>query len=538
MSVVFSLNPFAKLNLPNALQVFKTPFFNLLGDPLQVVLFLGFFVVAFVISLLNAPPKINEKKDQVKMLLFLVVLLAFAINLFQVIKAQSVNQKTTQASSSYLAPFSYSWYATVETLKQPKDALFGVGPDNFSTVYNRIKPITYNQTPLWNSGGLSQSRSYILGLWAETGLLGLLALGLIFLVTVKELLSLSEKGKPSYLLYLTGYLFAVMFFFPPSLPVVFLFFLTLATITHEKNSLSANDTSGKIVFHLPDLPLIYGGVSILLVILIIVATYLLGRSYVAELYFKKSLDGFAKNNAKIVYDNMRIAVVQNPFIERFRLNFAQVNLLIANNIASKPQDKLSDQDRQNITQAIQAAISEAKAAVALNQQKSTNWENLALIYRNILNIAQGAEIWAISSYQRAILLDPQNPMYRLNLGGIYYSLGSYDEAIKFFEQAVVLKPDWANAHYNLAWTTYKKNDFVRAVNELQNAIMFIDPQKDRVDFEKAQSELEMFKTKLPKQEQQSTGSAEVKPSQLSLPTSAPKVEPKIKLPKTASPEAK
>ena len=127
-------------------------------------------------------------------------------------------------------------------------------------------------------------------------------------------------------------------------------------------------------------------------------------------------------------------------------------------------------------------------------------------------------------------------MYRLNLGGIYYSLGSYDEALKFFEQAVILKPDWANANYNFAWASYQKGNYQQAVNAIQNAITLIDPQKDRTDFEKAQTELEMFKTKLPKQEPPATESAQ--PSTLTLPTPQPTLEPKIQLPKSASPEAK
>lgn len=99
-----------------------------------------------------------------------------------------------------------------------------------------------------------------------------------------------------------------------------------------------------------------------------------------------------------------------------------------------------------------------------------------------------------------------------------------------------MKPDWANAHYNLAWTSYQKADYVRAASELQTAISLIDPQKDRADFEKAQSQLETFKAKLPKETSTATESAQ--PTQLTLPTPAKPVEPKIKLPSEASPEAK
>ena len=95
--------------------------------------------------------------------------------------------------------------------------------------------------------------------------------------------------------------------------------------------------------------------------------------------------------------------------------------MIANNLAQKDPKKITEQDRQTITQAIQASISEGKAVISLNPQRADGWQNLASIYLNIINAAQGADVWTISAYQRAILADPQNPTYRVGLGGVYYS---------------------------------------------------------------------------------------------------------------------
>jgi len=274
--------------------------------------------------------------------------------------------------------------------------------------------------------------------------------------------------------------------------------------------------------------------------------YILGRSYLAEIYFKKALDGVVKNDAKQAYENMRQAIILNPYIERFRLNFSQLNLLLSNNIAAKasqPQEKdkkpsqLSEQDRQNISQAIQAAIAEGKAAISLNPQKAQNWENLAQIYQNIINIAQGADVWTISSYQRAIVADPQNPVYRLNLGGVYYSLGNFEEASKIFEQAVILKPDWPNAYYNLAWANFQKQKYQEAVSAMENVIKLLDPKKDKNDYEKAKKELEEFKKKLPQEEKQATEEGKTQPK-LTLPSPIPTTTPQIQLPKEASPEAR
>jgi Cytochrome c biogenesis factor len=236
-----------------------------------------------------------------------------------------------------------------------------------------------------------------------------------------------------------------------------------------------------------------------------------------------------------LYENVRQAIILNPFIERYRTNFSQLNLIIANNLASKAtKDKpLSEQDKQNISLAIQSAISEAKVAVSLNDKKAQNWENLAQIYRNIIKLIQGADVWAISAYQRAIVVDPQNPVYRLTLGGIYYSLGNYDDANNLFIQAVSLKPDWPLAYYNLAWSYYQKEKYQEAVVSMENVLRFLDPKKDEIDYKKAKKELEEFKKKLPKEEEQSTqeGKTQLK---LTLPSPIP-TTPQIQLPKEASP---
>jgi len=286
----------------------------------------------------------------------------------------------------------------------------------------------------------------------------------------------------------------IFHYLPGFIAIILLFIFVTKVILSKKTVLNKKP-------YLYSLPL-------LLIGLLVASFYLLARAYLAEFYFKKSL---AVKNVKEIYDYQRLAIITNPFIERFRLSFSQTNLLIANSLAIKvntPEvepnlhdntsgvNELSAQDRQTISKAIQAAIEEAKAAVSLNEKKAANWENLGSVYRNLLNTADGADAWAISSYQRAIVLDPQNPKYRLDLGGVYYALKNYDEASRYFEQAITLKPDWPNAHYNLAWTYYQKGSYAKAISSMQTVISLLSRQKNSTELIKAQKDLEEFKLKL------------------------------------------
>ena len=540
LTIVFFFQPFKNTSLPQSLQFLKNPAFTPVGSFLDLAFILGFFLIHGLTRIFkDKETQVNSNKNIIHYSLLIINLTALSLTLYSLLKPVLTNFNQFQPFSTNLPPFRLSWYAAIEILKKIDTAIFGVGIDNFSSIFTQVKDLAYNQSSLWQINSFSLSRSTILHILTETGLFGLLAFILLLFQAFK--LAFVQKD----LLPLFGYSLFIIAFFPPSLIVWFLFFIVLSQLSTKALESSHQNLSE---INLAAFPPVYLGISAVSFLFIIIGGYFLGRSYLSEYYFKKGLDGVAKNDARQAYDNIRQAIVLNPFIERYRISFSQLNLLIAEGIAAKanqPQGKdkkpyqLTEQDRQNITQAIQTAISESKAAVTLNPQKALHWENLAGIYRNIIGTAQGADVWTVSAFQRAIVADPQNPIYRLNLGGIYYSLGNFEEAARLFEQTVSLKPDWANAHYNLAWADYQRQNYQRAVAEMQNAIALLNPQKDKTDLEKAQKELEEFKKKLPKEEKQATESAGSQPSKLSLPTPpTTQISPKIELPKEASPEAK
>jgi len=533
LTIFYFFTPFKNAVLPTALQVLKDPYFTPVGSYLDTVLFLGFIAVLAFSQLISK----KEKKTTILASVSLVFsLIAVSYISFILIKTKDL---------LVLPPYNLSWFAAVETLKLPLTALFGVGVDNFSSMFTRVKDAGYNISPLWQISSFNVSRSAFLHIFTETGFVGTVAFVLLFLQQIKRGL---EGSKDIKKIFPVLYLIVISLFFPPSLIVFFIIFLGLIGIGYHEKQEEHEDTTVLNMGSILPLYIIIVAFSLLFVG---VSGYFVGRSYVAELYFKKSLDGFAGKNVKTVYDNMRKAVMQNAYVERFRLNFSQTNLLIANNIASKATPvvdevtgqkktpQLTEEERTMVSQAIQAAIQEAKTTVTLNPQKASNWENLAIIYRNIINVAQGADAWTVSAYQRAIMLDPQNPMYRVSLGGIFFSFKNYDEAEKAFEQAIAVKQDWANSYYNLAWSAFQKQDYQKAVIAMQNTLSLLDPKKEKADYEKAAADLIEFKKKIPEEKAPvKAADTSAKPSQLNIPTpQALEVEPKIQLPKTASPEA-
>jgi len=540
LTIIFYFQPFKNITLPQNLAFLKNPGFTPVGSQLDLAILLGFFLIIGIVQIIKQgrPQGIAPTKKTILHSSFLIFnLLALFLTIYSLVKP-------VQPIQLILPPFRLSWFAALEILKNPQTALFGIGLDNFSSFFTRVKDFAYNQSPLWQINSFNVSRSAILQIFTETGILGLLAFGLLIFSVFRQLVKGGHGGPPLQFISLFVYLIISLLIFPSSLIVWFLFFvmlgLTVPAGRQVNQTPTTDSTDSTDSTDLTNLLPIYLGIIVISLGLIGVSGYFLGRAYASEYYFKKSLDGIINNNVKQVYDNQRQAIILNPYIERFRSNFSQTNLLIANNLAQKDPKKITEQDRQTITQAIQASISEGKAVISLNPQRADGWQNLASIYLNVINAAQGADVWTISAYQRAILADPQNPIYRVGLGGVYYSLEKYDDALKFFEQAISLKPDWPNASYNFAWANFQKKNYPQAVNAMQNVLNLLNPKLNKADYEKAKGELEEFKKMLPKEEVTTDKTDEAaSQSNLNLPTPpTTQISPKLELPKDASPEAK
>lgn len=538
ITIVLFFQPFAKMKLPAMYQFLNNSSFNTIGTRFDLVIFLGFTSVFFLSQFLSRAVKRQ-------MVLNGVILGANAVALGLSIYG------AVKEGGFVFPPFTQSWYAAVEVLKSPLTALFGVGLDNYASMFTRVKDLAYNQSKVWQISSFNFARSTFLHVFTEAGLFGVISFILLSLLLLKtsakkELGGFSMQHNP--LILSTLYVILVLLLFPPSLNALFLLFFILSLVSIAAPQEKPEGHS----FLLEKLLPLYLGIVIVSILFIGTSVYFLGRVYASEYYFKLAMDGYTKNDVKELYDNIQKSILINPFNERVRTNFSQANILIANNIASKvsqpasgaeaqPSERkteLTEQERQMVTQAVQAAIAEAKAVVTLNPQKAANWENLAFIYRNIISVAQGADSWTVSAYERAIVADPQNPLYRLQLGGLYYMLGNYDEASKLFEQSVGVKPDWANSHYNLAWAVFQKQNYQRAASEMQTVLTLVDPKANKKDYEQAQKDLEEFKKKLPKEEAKPATGEAAGEQQLTLPTPPEQeISPKIELPETASPEA-
>lgn len=494
-AVVFGLLPFQNLILPAGVQFLKNPQFTPLGTTLDRTLFLGFFFLHQLSHVVSIDIKKISHAARWSVF-FIISAISLFISLYLIVSDKSVLPR--------LAPYRTSWYAAVDTLKNPRTAIIGVGLDNFESMFTRAKVPSYNDTPVWEMN-FNQGRSFVFHLMTETGVLGLMTFFLIFGAVFKRL-AIRER-------VLMLYLLAVFFLLPPSFIMLFLFFM-LMVIAEESHK---NARSVNVNFDAPA-PLPLYAFIVCALIVIFMTGYWAGRAYFAEHAFKQAVDAILRNRLSVGYTDMRRAVLLNPFTERFRSSFAQLHVAIVYNIVgSKKAEKISKEDSQDMALAVKTAISEAQAATGLNGEKADHWGKLAGVYEAFSGLAQGADQMASVSYERALMADSINPNLYFRLGSIYYRGKNFPRAADFFTQAARLKPDWANAQYNLAWSLFQKKDYETAVSVMENVLTLVKAKSP--DFQRAIADLDEFRKKLPKEEKQESLPQETKSEQggLSLP---------------------
>ena len=477
---------------------------------LPLLIFLGTIFVLNIVQIVKQFKKNNYSSSFYGLLLSILIIAGgIAINLFGLIK---IGRPIT-------LPYSTSWAIAIESFKNWQIFFFGVGPVSFIDAFSQFKPLSYNLTPFW-SFRFGVSGNFYLHLLSTIGILGLSA----WLWLVWQVIKLKKN---SAVFFATLFVFTVMLFYPVSILTIFTLFILLAL-------LAVNSPSGQYTERSVVLP------AIILIISILFAStsfYFIGRAYLAEVYFKQSLDAFASNNGNIAYDKQVRAIELNPFSDSYHIAYSQTNLALADSLAGKAD--LSDQDRQTITSLVQQSIREAKLAVALNRKKIINWENLAQIYRQLISFAEGADQWAITTTKQAISLDPNNPRLKLNLGGIYYAFANYDEAILWFQKTIEDKPNFANGYYNLSAAYREKADYQRAYEYMQATLSLITVGTE--DYQKASLELEQLAKNLPAAQATDSGSQQqeeaVKPQLMEPePLPEPVITPPLELPQESAPE--
>jgi tetratricopeptide (TPR) repeat protein len=413
-------------------------------------------------------------------------------------------------------PFRVSWGIAASSLINTP--FLGSGPASFAYNYSAFRPAETNMTRYWNFRFDSAYNEFLTTLSTQ-GVLGLLAIIFFAAVVLNFALrglrdeentiasALAAAAMIGIVLMLVHVTTAVMM-------VTFMIVLAMLMATHKSTSNKVEElTIGIKASKITDSSLVAGDI-LPIVIFLPVSIFVIWAGWIsvsmlrADMAHRMALntvstDPIATYNYLVEAENL------NPNADLYRVDLAQTNFAIANAIAAakapseaSPTGSLTDEDKAQIQQLIQQSIREAQIAAALSPRNSVNYEVLANIYRQISGIAQDSLTFSLSAYGQAIALDPMNPILRLSVGGVYYTAQNYDLAIRFFTDAVNLKPDYANAYFNLSIALRDKGDLQSAQQVAERLVAILQKDTNNPDYKLAGDYLADLKARI------ATGSAQ------------------------------
>jgi tetratricopeptide (TPR) repeat protein len=386
--------------------------------------------------------------------------------------------------------------------------LWGMGPNTFQMVFNQNKSIQMNMGPFWDFN-FTRPVNQVLDDLSSLGLLGFLVSSYFIyrlLELIKHIFSKKEEftpvhqallipiiGIPLYHLLANGSTQSNFIFYT----YLGIFISLVAGFGKDKKSediyisiksfstleVSDQGESKEKFQYFAIIPLI--GVASAL-------AYYSTFNIQAEYFFRKAVNSALSNDAYGVYNNQINARNAFPRRDSYHTAIAQTNLNLAITLANKSE--LNSQEKEAIQTLISESIRSTRLATEnLNPLGLNNWLTRASIYRTLIGVTSDADQWAISALSNAIQLDPANPNLRMDLGTIYFTKQDYLTAANLFKQATQLKPNYANAHYNLAQSLVKIGSYDAAVASLEITKSLVPSNSPDVD--RLNREIEDLKNK-------------------------------------------
>jgi O-antigen ligase/Flp pilus assembly protein TadD len=412
-------------------------------------------------------------------------------------------------------PLATSWKISASVFR---DAPFiGTGPSTYLFNFATYKPLEFNQLNIWSFSFDAANNEFLqeLGTLGILGLLGLVFVCIVIAVNSWKNMFIKDSADSSSddshimlnALAISGLASIGLLFVHATTIVSFVtsLFVIAALMMAQKSirekvlefsiGIKALTNNNKQIDLFP---------IVIFILFLVAAVPVLAKTYnvtLADYYHRMALSQ-ANKNGTLTYQYLQKAEALNPEVDLYRVDMAQTNFALANALAiqkgpskTSPSGTLTDQDKKTIQTLLSQAINEGRVAVTLSPRSARNWEVLASVYRNITGVAQNALAFSLDAYGNAIQRDPLNPALRVNVGGVYYSVKRYDLAARYFSDATNLKPDYANAYYNLAIAYRDGNDLQDAITVAQQLVTLLQKTPNSPDYKAASSFLADLKAK-------------------------------------------
>ena len=460
---------------------------------LVVMIVVDFWVVwaaaLFGLVLLIAIPLIRSMKIQHPSRIAVPVVLACIAILLLIFKTPINFKLPAEVSPSASA----SWNIAKNVLQD--SPIFGSGPGTWIYDYAKYRSPAVNLSQFWTVR-FERGISTFFTLIAMIGLVGM-ALWIILLISAiaKSVMHLiKEKNDDDWQAYLTVFVgwatitfLAFVYNYNFAHHFVFWFLLALLASLISKRSFTWDagvNSRSTIVISVLFIVISVGALS---------TVWLTGQRLAADAEYSKAVVTYRTNGSiDDVITDLNKAVALNRLNDVYYRNLSQAYLIKASNeFATLSQDK---EGASKINQVVTASVDTAKMAAEINPMNVDNWENLAVTYQSIAFFVDGADEFALQNFQKALEREPNNPVYRTEIGKIHIMRAdkaatlaqSTDEdakkqaedtvkseleaAAEALNGAIQAKADFAAAHYFLGLVYERQGRTQDAISKLEQVL--------------------------------------------------------------------
>lgn len=439
----------------------------------------------------------------------------------------------TQVSENLLLDNQTSVSITSQSLAAAP--VWGSGPQTFVYDFSLHRPADFNNNDYWNVQFLKSSNEW-LGMLAMLGLGTIVSLAYIFIRLITQMYREYKKNKEFeknhfwIILVFWGWLlmFFAGWFMPFNFILYFIMWLCLS-MTAIIMRLYQEERQATIIFDLKKINIKYWGImsgfSFAIILLLIVVIFG-GRVWLADFHYAKAQRLLmASTNEEEIFTQLEQAVKYNPYESKYYLSLAQG--YAAQALLNTENFEINSPEIQSLAQQVVNNISLAKKA---DPDNSVIYEREAGIYDSLRSIIGNVDELSVKAYEKAIALEPNDPLLWLNLGRsrlllaqqifinndseaskneanaqldqaiqdfeqtrdlrndlaidyniglVYQTKGELDKALEYYYQELNNNPDSINLRYQIALVYEQQGEIDLAIEQL-NKILELDPSNQEI----------------------------------------------------------
>ncbi len=422
------------------------------------------------------------KEDVNKLLLpIFFAILAFTLVFINTSGLQGLILKNNLLQEQFLGQGD-SWIIGLKSATENvKSGFLGSGIGTFHYDFSKFKPLSFNQSAFWQIR-IDRPGNYfaeVLGTMGFLGIISYIILISLFLLISYVFLQKNKNSIPLLVFFLA--LFFGQFFYYQNTILAFAFWLVLGLSAASWHSSKSESEEEKTISFkkFPEMSLIFSILLIIIILLFLGVYFFAAQFYLADVNYRKGLE---ENNV----ESLEQAAKLNPYQPQYKIFLARYYLGKANSLI---EEGVLDQNQLICNASL--ALAHAKGGevfeVCLNPNANPSstitikgvdkispnrvavQETLGIIYRDFRVMMGGQEVlkWGIQYFEKAISLEPINPVLRTEVGKLYLFSNDIEKAKENFSKAKELKPDYIDASIQLALVYEQENNAEEAIKQME-----------------------------------------------------------------------